>query len=238
MVAICPDCHKKLNVPDVLLGQQGTCPACGHTFTIADISLEPVISLDPVAEAKPAPAPSAENTAPSDNSDSEVGTEMISKDAMMTACPLCGECIEYDATWCTFCKERIGELPEGSPRVATETKVCPFCGETISAIALKCKHCGEYWPTGQPVVDWRLKSSSTGGKGLAVASLVCSLVGLVLFGIILGILGIVLGGCAKGKMGSSGNRDGSDMATAGIVIGCIDIAVWAFIIAEYFASFY
>lgn len=55
--------------------------------------------------------------------------------------------------------------------------------------------------------------------------MVCGIVGLLLFGIILGPIAIALGAWAK----SDPSQGGSGMATAGIVLGIID--VFAFFVA-------
>ena len=209
MVTICPDCQKRLNVPDVLLGQQGTCPACQKAFTISE-----AITGDTSPE-EPEQRATVKATKP---------------------CGFCGETVDEDAIYCPFCKRTFGQGSEEpipmtvQPVPSMDTKTCPFCGETISAIAQKCRHCGEYWPTEAAAHSTLPAVAGSPGKGFAVASLVCSLVGLLLFGIILGTLGIIFGGCAKGKMRASGNSDGSGMATAGIVIGVIEVVAWLFLI--------
>ena len=60
------------------------------------------------------------------------------------------------------------------------------------------------------------------GKGLAVASMVLGLVGLLAFALPCGILAIVFSVVSKKKMKSG-------MATAGLVLGIIDLASWALI---------
>lgn len=67
----------------------------------------------------------------------------------------------------------------------------------------------------------------------AVASMVCGIVGLIVCGIIMGIIALVLGTKAKGHISRApGQYGGSGMATAGIVLGILDIvfAVIALII--------
>lgn len=65
------------------------------------------------------------------------------------------------------------------------------------------------------------QNSETKSNGMAVASMVLGLVGLIIFAIPCGILATVFAGVSK-KKGKSG------MATAGLVLGIIDIAFGAF----------
>ena len=58
----------------------------------------------------------------------------------------------------------------------------------------------------------------------AVASMVCGIVGLIVCGIIMGIIALILGAQAKGHISRTpGQYGGSGMATAGIVLGILDI---------------
>jgi uncharacterized transporter YbjL len=60
--------------------------------------------------------------------------------------------------------------------------------------------------------------------------MICGIVGLVVAGLILGIIAIVQGNNAK-KLGYTGGQ-----ATAGIVLGVIDIAAWAVILIVMFSA--
>ncbi len=71
---------------------------------------------------------------------------------------------------------------------------------------------------------------SGSARGFAIASLVCSL-GALAAGFIGSILGIVFGFVARGRMRSSGNYDGQGMATAGIAIGFVGLALGALLLA-------
>lgn len=73
-----------------------------------------------------------------------------------------------------------------------------------------------------PVSDPGAKSH----KGLAIASLVCAMIGLsVVLGLIFGPIAIGLATSARQKMRDTGNREGAGMALAAIIIGWVDIAV-------------
>jgi uncharacterized membrane protein len=68
------------------------------------------------------------------------------------------------------------------------------------------------------------------GKGLAVASMVLGILAFVghwccCGGLLFAILAIIFGVCAKGVMRRTGDYDGSGMATAGIILGIIDLVL-------------
>lgn len=66
--------------------------------------------------------------------------------------------------------------------------------------------------------------------GFAVAGFVCSLVGLIVFGIPLGILSVVFSGIALGRLKTNPNQAGKGMAIAGLVLGILDITLVALIL--------
>ena len=67
------------------------------------------------------------------------------------------------------------------------------------------------------------------GNGMAVAALVCGLVGLVLFGILLGLLAIIFGSIGIGTANKRGGA-GKGMAIAGLILGCVDMILFIAII--------
>jgi hypothetical protein len=69
-----------------------------------------------------------------------------------------------------------------------------------------------------------------GGNGMAVASLVLGLIGLLILGPLMGILAIIFGGLGIGKANRLGGK-GKGMAIAGLVLGIVDILVFLVIIA-------
>ncbi len=75
--------------------------------------------------------------------------------------------------------------------------------------------------------------------GLAIASLVLSILGMVSYGIT-SIVGIILGHMAKGKIKKSPQIYGGDgMATAGLILGYLVIAGWliaTLAVGSFFAS--
>ena len=70
----------------------------------------------------------------------------------------------------------------------------------------------------------------TRNNGMAIAALVCGIAGFLC--LIPGILGIIFGFVAKGQIRqSNGTQRGDGMATAGIVLGCIAVAITVLIVA-------
>ena len=70
----------------------------------------------------------------------------------------------------------------------------------------------------------------TRNNGMAIAALVCGIAGFLC--LIPGILGIIFGFVAKGQIRqSNGTQRGDGMATAGIVLGCIWVAITILIVA-------
>jgi hypothetical protein len=70
---------------------------------------------------------------------------------------------------------------------------------------------------------------TTTGNGLAIAALVCGLVGLFIANVILGPLAIIFGAVAWSKATRGAPRKG--MAVAGTILGVVDIALFALILA-------
>ena len=62
--------------------------------------------------------------------------------------------------------------------------------------------------------------------GEAIASLVCAIVGFFTLGIILGPIAIVLAKTARRKIREDPELGGDGIATAGLVIGIVDTALW------------
>ena len=74
------------------------------------------------------------------------------------------------------------------------------------------------------VMEERRYKATAGG---AVASLVCAIIGLFTLGIILGPIAIVLAKTARRKIQEDPELGGDGIATAGLVIGIVDTALWA-----------
>jgi hypothetical protein len=68
-------------------------------------------------------------------------------------------------------------------------------------------------------------------NGLAIAALVCGIVGFFLLGIVLGPLGIIFGGLGL-RRANAGAR-GRGMALAGLIVGIIDTVLYIVVILAF-----
>jgi len=66
------------------------------------------------------------------------------------------------------------------------------------------------------------------GNGLAIAALVCGLVGLLLVPVVLGPLALIFGLVALNRAKQGAPHRG--MAIAGVVLGVVDIALFVFLV--------
>jgi S1-C subfamily serine protease len=89
--------------------------------------------------------------------------------------------------------------------------------------------------------DGRIRGAvrpSPGGGGshrvktsrLAIASLVCAIAGIPLFGLITGLVAVLLGVLALGAI-HSGARRGIGLAVPGLLLGVVDVAGWAYLVS-------
>jgi len=98
---------------------------------------------------------------------------------------------------------------------------CPGCGAENDDNAYRCVNCGEYLRSTEPRPYPVVRTS-----GLAIAALICSIVGWVGCYLIGPIVGVVLGYQARKQIRESGGRlTGEGLATAGIILGWLGIGL-------------
>jgi hypothetical protein len=66
-------------------------------------------------------------------------------------------------------------------------------------------------------------------NGMAIAALVCGIIGLFIFEVILGVLAIIFGGIGLSRANRGAGRRG--MALAGLILGAIDVVLFIVILA-------
>ena len=119
---------------------------------------------------------------------------------------------------------RGGATSAATEEVPPGKKLCPHCGRLMGVrmeICPKCKRA--------PTPDGVYRGHVTNAPG-AVASMVLGTIGLVFFGVILGIIAIVKANAAKKLIASNPRYGGSGFATAGLVLGIIDLAAFVLIL--------
>lgn len=121
-----------------------------------------------------------------------------------------------------FCMHCGTKLSEGE-------KFCPNCGASTEDVEVAQNNNIQNSNVQTNTVNNNVQSNTTAEQpaktnGMAIASLVCSLVGLLIAGIWLGILAICFSIAAKKRMKVFTNEKGNGLATAGLVIGIIDVA--------------
>ena len=217
----CPQCGKKLNAPDSAAGKQARCPGCKATMTLPN-----------PAAAEPPPLPDPEEVLDAEAVTAGVGgggggglpaDDPADPYALKDDIPMRGSAAG------------VGAPAEDAPPAGPPRRPCPMCGEMIPMNAVQCRFCHE-------IFDPKLKKTNPtlayggGGKPVSTSSsaiwaLVCGIVGFLICGLILGIAAINLGNKAKQEIrASNGQIGGGGMATAGIVLGIIDLVLWALII--------
>jgi RNA polymerase subunit RPABC4/transcription elongation factor Spt4 len=111
-----------------------------------------------------------------------------------------------------------------SPFVSGDRTSCPHCQRLIVPSDVVCPYCNQIaTPDG---VYHGPKENAPGAQ----ASLVYGIVGLLVCGLILGIVAISKSNQAKAAIRSNPRYGGEGLATAGFVMGIIDIVAWAIIV--------
>ena len=126
-------------------------------------------------------------------------------------------------------------------------KFCTNCGTKMNETDRFCPNCGTDSNTGATpvqnnnVVQQNYSNAQAnnnnvvqGGtkktNGLAVTSFVCSMVGIVVFGLIMGILAICFGAVGLSRTKYFPEESGKGFAITGIIVGIIEVIIMIFYI--------
>jgi len=133
-------------------------------------------------------------------------------------------------------------------------KFCTNCGTKMNETDRFCPNCGTDSNTGAApvqnnnVVQQNYSNAQannnnvvSGGtkktNGLAVTSFVCSMVGIVVFGLIMGILAICFGAVGLSRSKYFPEESGKGFAVTGIVVGIIEVIIMIFYIVTVRTNF-
>lgn len=132
-------------------------------------------------------------------------------------------------------------------------KFCTNCGAKMNETDRFCPNCGADSNTGATPVQNNVVQQNysnaqannnnvvQGGtkktNGLAVTSFVCSMVGIVVFGLIMGILAICFGAVGLSRSKYFPEESGKGFAVTGIVVGILEVIVMIFYIVAVRTTF-
>lgn len=126
-------------------------------------------------------------------------------------------------------------------------KFCRNCGNKMSEADRFCPNCGTDSQVGAAPVqnynaqpNYNTQAAPRKTNGFAIASFVCSMVGIVVFGIIMGILAICFGAAGLNRIKVFPQEGGKGLAIAGIIVGIIEviIMIYYFAVVRRFGWFY
>lgn len=110
---------------------------------------------------------------------------------------------------------------------------CSNCGGRYAPGTAICSACGS--PTLQPPIATKPRDLVVDPEGvpvarqtepLAVASLACGIISFFLIPFLGGVMAVILGHLARGSIRrSSGTREGSGVALAGLILGYLNVAL-------------
>ena len=108
----------------------------------------------------------------------------------------------------------------GAPPLAPGTMNCPRCGLTVTIGTPLCPACRAITSP-----DGLYHGPKTNAPG-AVASLVCGIIGLVVCQVVLGPIAIWQASRARQAMANDPSLGGGGLATAGTILGVLDLVVF------------
>ena len=106
-------------------------------------------------------------------------------------------------------------------------KYCTNCGTKMNETDRFCSNCGADSNSGDSSVQNNnvVQGGTKKTNGLAVTSFVCSMVGIVVFGLVMGILAICFGAVGLSRTKYFPEESGKGFAVTGIVVGIIEVII-------------
>jgi hypothetical protein len=117
--------------------------------------------------------------------------------------------------------------PRWTNRLTGSAAYCHRCGRPLVVGADFCASCGAR--RGGAGISTSIRAAPGETSGKAIASLILGIAGFVVLPVVGPILAIILGVSAKREIASRTGLGGKGMATAGIVLGAIGVAVAALV---------
>lgn len=132
----------------------------------------------------------------------------------------------------------VGGPPSEAMSGGEPTRPCPRCGRAVPAEAIKCPLCREWIDRGSPPPPaFAPAPGGTRTSGLAIASMVLGIIGVLTacmcFGLAPAIGALVTGFLALAEFKRDPSVEGRGMATAGVVMGFIAVAVSLMVIVSF-----
>jgi hypothetical protein len=178
------------------------------------------------------------------------------------ACGWCQAALQLgdDAAVCTTCEaehhqrcweEKAGCSREGCANTplrrldpAPEEAAAWAAAAQMAPDMFACPTCRKAIPVGQPFCSWCGGAASPDGiyhgptvnAPGAVSSLVFGILGLLVCGVVFGPLAIAKGNEAKRAIAENRTLTGSGLATAGVVLGVVDIVTWVLLLVVRMAN--
>ena len=211
----CPHCEQPFRTDKSRVGVEGTCPKCGGTIVVPSADEQPQVR----------PGPNDVDVTPQTVGSCPKCTRDMYPSEQLLECITCGtnhhlECWNTHQgcsnTGCTMAP------PDPEKTLSRPSNRLPTGGMTLQpAMAMAGSAPSVAMPNGG------LRSAKTRAEG-AMASLVFGILGFFICGFVFGWAAISNANKAKQQIAADPDRyTGEGLATAGLIIGAIDIIAWA-----------
>lgn len=142
--------------------------------------------------------------------------------------------------FCKNCGAQMNESERFCPNCGTDTMAGGTPDQNMQQPNMNYNQQPNMNYNGQPNMNYNQQPNMNYNGGVqgkynpfAIASFVCSMVGIIFAGLIMGVLAVIFAAVAKNRAKTNPDEKGKGLATAGLVIGIIEIIVmiWFMIVA-------